>query len=202
MQQDNTDKSVHIPTLMTSVNAVEYSFVSKEGVIFMPEGCCVHMTGAIEYFERIDSLVKSIIIIAGENFDTCYRLHEDTGEWVCHTHQSVQRLRPPLKKWLLSRISGEKGDSTSSECGSHPDAGCICQGNWRAIVAETAPLLDKKFRDSKGKEYIFYGVIHGSNDYYYGMFPLGEGKRVLLSCVGSIEGHGFTLIDSQENARG
>lgn len=75
------------------------------------------------------------------------------------------------------------------------DAGCICRGNWRAIVAEAEPLLDKKFRDSKGKEYVFYGVVLGRDDYYYGMSPVGEGKPVLLSCVGSIEGYGFTRAD-------
>ena len=71
--------------------------------------------------------------------------------------------------------------------------GCICRGNWRAIVAESEPLFDKRFRDRDGKEYTFLGVVHGSDDYYYGMVPVGEGKPVLLSCVGNLEGHGFTL---------
>lgn len=74
------------------------------------------------------------------------------------------------------------------------DAGCICRGNWRDIVAETSPLLDKKFKDRDGKEYIFFGLVHGSDDYFYGMWPVGEYKPVLLSCVGSIEGHGYTLV--------
>ena len=77
------------------------------------------------------------------------------------------------------------------------DIGCICEGNWRSIVAESEPLLDKKFRDRDGKEYLFYGVVHGSDDYYYGMLSIGDGKSLLLSCVGSIEGYGLTLSDSE-----
>lgn len=76
------------------------------------------------------------------------------------------------------------------------DVNCICYGNLRAIVAESRPLLNKKFRDNKGNEYIFYGVVHGSDDYYYGMYPVGGGNPSLLSCVGCIEGHGFTLADN------
>ncbi|GBG14471.1 reductase [Novimethylophilus kurashikiensis] len=76
------------------------------------------------------------------------------------------------------------------------DDGCICKGNWRAIVKEVEPLINKKFRDSDGKEHIFFGVVHGSDDYYYGMYPLDGGSAVLLSCVGSIAGFGYELVES------
>ena len=71
---------------------------------------------------------------------------------------------------------------------------CICKGNWRSIVNETEHLLDKLFRDSKGDEYRFFGIVHGSDDYYYGMYRKGSGKIMLLSCVGSIEGHGYEPV--------
>lgn len=74
------------------------------------------------------------------------------------------------------------------------DEGCICKGNWRAIVAESEPLLDKKFKNDQGQEYRFFGVVHASDDYYYGMSPVGEGRLMLLSCVDSLEGHGYTLV--------
>jgi hypothetical protein len=74
------------------------------------------------------------------------------------------------------------------------DPECICKGNWRAIIAETEPLLDKKFRDREGKVFILYGVVHGSDDYFYGLLPVEEGKAVLLSCVCSIESYGYTLM--------
>src|SRR3990167_2480719 len=71
------------------------------------------------------------------------------------------------------------------------DNECICNGNWREIVKKTEHLLDKRFRDNLGEEFTFFGIVHGSDDYYYGM----RGKTMrLLSCVGSIEGHGFELI--------
>lgn len=76
------------------------------------------------------------------------------------------------------------------------DAGCICKGNWRAIVAESEPLLNKRFRDGNGQEYKFFGVVHGSDGYYYGMLPVGGGALTLLSCVRGVKGHGFQLVAS------
>ena len=73
------------------------------------------------------------------------------------------------------------------------DKECICQGNWRSIVKETEHLIGKRFRDNRGDVYTFFGLVHGDDDYYYGM----NGNRLaLLSCVGSIEGHGFELISN------
>jgi hypothetical protein len=83
--------------------------------------------------------------------------------------------------------------STTLDKATH-DEGCICHGNWRAIVKETAPLIGKRFRDQRGDVYSFFGVVHGDDDYYYGMF--GCGKLQLLSCVGSIAGHGFEQISA------
>ncbi len=78
--------------------------------------------------------------------------------------------------------------------------GCICEGNWRLIVAETETLLDKLFVDDKGVVYVFFGIVHGSDDYYYGMCTTPGGVVTLLSCVGSIEGHGFTLLPEDEQS--
>jgi len=70
---------------------------------------------------------------------------------------------------------------------------CICKGNWRAIVKETKDLIGKTFVDHLGDKFHFFGVVHGDDDYYYGMH--GEKGLRLLSCVGSIEGHNFKLIN-------
>jgi len=70
--------------------------------------------------------------------------------------------------------------------------GCICRGNWRAIVKESQPLIDKRFTDHRGHEFSFFGVVHGGDDFYYGMWSKEHGMR-LLSCVGSLEAHGFTM---------
>lgn len=74
------------------------------------------------------------------------------------------------------------------------NVGCICVGNWRAIVAEYDDLLDTRFRDHQGREFVFFGIVHAREDYYYGMWSKDDGMR-LLSCVGSIEGHGYTPVE-------
>ncbi len=69
-----------------------------------------------------------------------------------------------------------------------------CDSNWKRIVKESEPLLDKKFEwNYDGKIYTFFGIVHGSDDYYYGMCD-EDNKVVLASCVGSITGNGFTPI--------
>jgi hypothetical protein len=72
------------------------------------------------------------------------------------------------------------------------DDGCICHGNWRAIVKESESLLGRDFTDHNGKTFRFFGVVHADDDYYYGMWHRDHGLS-LLSCVGSIEGHGYKL---------
>lgn len=71
---------------------------------------------------------------------------------------------------------------------------CICKGNWRNIINEVESLLDRKYINSKGQEYTFFGVVHGSDDYYYGMSSTNSTPTLLLlSCVSDLEGHGFEL---------
>lgn len=72
------------------------------------------------------------------------------------------------------------------------DDGCICHGNWRALVAKTTPFLGKRFRDQNGDHHTFFGLVHGADDYYYGMWDTA-GKVRLLSCVGDLAGWGFVL---------
>jgi hypothetical protein len=70
---------------------------------------------------------------------------------------------------------------------------CICKGNWRKIVQETEPLIGKTFLDNRGKPYVLFGIVHGGDDYYYGMCSIPDFTVELLSCVGSIKTAGFTL---------
>jgi len=65
--------------------------------------------------------------------------------------------------------------------------GCICEGNWRKIVAEYEPLIGQDFH-YQGKEWQFFGLVHGGDDYYYGLREHGSGKIALLSCVGDFAG--------------
>jgi hypothetical protein len=74
------------------------------------------------------------------------------------------------------------------------DPGCICGGNWRNIVKEHEALFDRKYREVRtGNIYVFTGIVHSEDDYYYLLQKPGECRR--LSCVGSIEGFGFELVD-------
>jgi len=70
---------------------------------------------------------------------------------------------------------------------------CICKGNWRKIVKESEGLLDKEFKDGRGKTWWFFGIVHGSDDYYYGM-QSKKGKVQLLSCVASLGTYGFVQV--------
>lgn len=72
---------------------------------------------------------------------------------------------------------------------------CTCEPSWRSIIAESLPLMGKTFADNRGNRFLFFGVVWGKDDYYYGFTPQGGGKIQLLSCVGSIAQHGYTLID-------
>ena len=75
------------------------------------------------------------------------------------------------------------------------DAKCICKGNWRLIIKKYEQLINRKYiEDRTGNEFIFFGLVHGGDDYYYGMWPIGSYKPQLLSCVGNIEAFGFTLV--------
>ncbi len=73
------------------------------------------------------------------------------------------------------------------------DTECICKDNWRFLVKEYAPLIGRQFMDNKGQEWTFEGLVWGKDDLYYGMYR--EGDTVFLSCVGSIKGHGFEVIE-------
>lgn len=66
---------------------------------------------------------------------------------------------------------------------------CICKGNWRLIVEEYKRLLGKWYVN-RGISYRFSGIVYAEDDYYYLMVDR-DGVVRLLSCVGSIRGHGF-----------
>lgn len=75
------------------------------------------------------------------------------------------------------------------------DLKCICKGNWRLIIEESEEFLDKKFTDKNGVFHIFSGVMHCTDDYYYAMFNMETKKIELYSCVGSLSGFGFELLN-------
>jgi len=95
-----------------------------------------------------------------------------------------------LAKWIMERENAALRERLERET-----AGCVCKGNWRLLVDECQSLLDCKFQ-SGPDTYTFFGLVHGSDDYYYGMWDDKKKRIRLLSCVGAIEGFGFKLIDA------
>ena len=96
-----------------------------------------------------------------------------------------------IKQW--NRRSQPEPQAMSAE----EDQGCICKGNWREIVKEWGGLIGKRFTDQTGGEFTFFGIVHGDDDYYYGMHGrTGKTSELrLLSCVGDLEQYGFTVFD-------
>lgn len=74
------------------------------------------------------------------------------------------------------------------------DGECICEGNWRAIVNENERFIGDEYEAYgwPSGRWRFFGIVHGGDDYYYGMSRPGE--HVLLSCVGSLETWGFKWV--------
>ena len=77
------------------------------------------------------------------------------------------------------------------------DKDCICEGNWRKIIKESESLFNRYFTDEEGEVYYFVGVIYASDDYYYCMVSKA-GELKMLSCVDSIEDHGYKNNQSLE----
>lgn len=78
------------------------------------------------------------------------------------------------------------------------DSGCICHGNWRAIIKACDHLIGRHYRrDIDGTVWRFYGVVHADDDYYYGLFSRDQVPR-LISCAGSIESCGYTLMEGKK----
>jgi len=67
--------------------------------------------------------------------------------------------------------------------------------NWRNIIKKSTPFFNRKYLDRDGEEQVFVGVVHAEDDYYYLMWNIPSGKSNLLSCVGDIEGFGYTLVE-------
>ncbi len=68
--------------------------------------------------------------------------------------------------------------------------------NWNLLIRECEGLYDRTFTYSDGNEYLFFGLVHTDEDYYYGMKRRGTNEILLLSCVGDFETHGFNLNEA------
>ena len=66
--------------------------------------------------------------------------------------------------------------------------------NWTRILAKSEPLIGKLFRNHRGEEFMFFGLVAGDDDYYYGMWSSHRKDLHLLSCVGDFDSWEYTLV--------
>lgn len=109
-------------------------------------------------------------IVYSEKYDTYY--NSKTNEWVEDTCDD------PTCEFCINR------PLTAEEC--------VCDNNWRSLTKQYDPLMDKRFM-CEGEEYIFVGLLRGSDDYYFCMHHRSKGVHY-LSCVGNPETYGFVLV--------
>ena len=58
--------------------------------------------------------------------------------------------------------------------------------NWTLIVKEYYPKIGFRYKDHSGVEYLFFGLVHAEDDYYYGLMS-NDGKMRLATCVSGLE---------------
>ena len=68
--------------------------------------------------------------------------------------------------------------------------------NWNALTEETESLLDHQYMYGN-RQFTFFGLVHASDDFYYGMYDPNMRELRFLSCVGSIENGGFEHISER-----
>ena len=68
------------------IGEVSYNFISRSGLIRMPEQSCVDMRSAIEFFEKIDKDVMAIYTLNNEVVDMIYHRCGSEKKWVA-VHQ-------------------------------------------------------------------------------------------------------------------
>lgn len=65
----------------------------------------------------------------------------------------------------------------------------MTDSNWEAIIKEAEPYIDRWFTDECKNYYKLFGVVHGSDDYYYGIWDDECRQIMLLSCVIDLTGY-------------
>ena len=58
--------------MMAMILEVRYDFRKMEGFLHMVDGHCCDMTGAIQYFRKIDGMVETIFTFSGDRPDTVF----------------------------------------------------------------------------------------------------------------------------------
>lgn len=59
---------------------------------------------------------------------------------------------------------------------------CICEDNWKNLVTGYERYIGRTYVDNEGLEWKFFGLIHGEDDYYYGLSRPGQMTLVTGVC--------------------
>lgn len=65
--------------------------------------------------------------------------------------------------------------------------------SWKSLLERYEHLIGSQYKDPKNKTWIFVGLLHGEDDYYFVLNLVGSDICRLASCVGSIEMADFRL---------
>jgi len=66
--------------------------------------------------------------------------------------------------------------------------------NWESLVEQYDDLIGNEYVDENGEEYVFIGLLHAQEDFYF--FLGNKDKNKFLSCVADLEQHGFKPLVS------
>lgn len=107
------------------------------------------------------------------------------------------------EQWWMHKCDMSYADGyrvgRNSAIKEYEEKNCICKGNWRSLVKECDPLIGKKFV-YEGKVYTFFGLVHGADDYYYGLCDKDYVCH-LFSCVGNLKSYGFVPFEEVKDER-
>lgn len=68
----------------------------------------------------------------------------------------------------------------------------MSEENWKTIVAEYESKIGESVYDDDGNIYTFFGLVHGDDDFYYGLISKSSDRHLrLVSCVLPLESAGF-----------
>jgi hypothetical protein len=81
----------------------------------------------------------------------------------------------------------------------YDEKNCVCKGNWRSLMKQYDSMIGKNFV-MQNDIYHFFGIVHGADDYYFGMNHELSGMQ-LFSCVCDLKTYGFVPYEEEKDMR-
>jgi len=116
---------------------------------------------------------------------------------MCATRKDVgsrQHVEHRLKMDIGELVENTDQNNCTGNCNQGRNCDCLqSNSGWRLLVEKYDKLLNTQYESCHGDVYTFFGLVHASDDYYFGMSENSTKKVILLSCVGDIEYFGFKV---------